>query len=292
MTAVVAQPEGALAEIEELGYTVVKGVLDPASVAAFLEDTNRLARELPTVISNSTTVVKGFARPGQAPVTGSDHDWVRIDNLLLHGARYEALPVHPRVLPVVEGVLGHDCLLSWFMTSNQSPGAVAQRLHSDDEMYPLPRPHQPLLCNALIALCEFTEANGATQVVPGSHRWAATPAAPYPQGQPVELAAGDALIWNGSLWHTAAANRTDKPRPALTVNYCAGFLRQQVDQQLSIPRELVRRFDPRLRELIGYGLFARKMGRIDWRPPADYLDGDQHPFLAAVRDRIARPVTT
>lgn len=58
---------------------------------------------------------------------------------------------------------------------------------------------------------------------------------------------------NGSLWHTAAANRTDAPRPALTINFCVGFVRQQVNQQLSIPRELVRCFEPRLQELIGYG---------------------------------------
>ncbi len=280
-----------VAEIDEFGYTVVENVLDPPSVDGFLEDSLRLQRQLPTVISNSTTVVKGFPRPGHAPVEGPDHDWVRIDNLLLHGARYEVLPVHPRLLPVVEGVLGRDCLLSWFMTSNQLSGAVAQRLHSDDEMYPLPRPHQPLLCNALIALCRFTEGNGATRVVPGSHRWAEQPSPPYPQSIPVEMAPGDALIWNGSLWHTAGANRSTGPRPALTVNYCAGFLRQQVNQQLSTPRELVRRFDPRLRELIGYGLFAGKMGRIDWRAPADYLDEDVHPFLDAVRDRLDRPIT-
>ncbi|CMS81844.1 phytanoyl-CoA dioxygenase (PhyH) family protein [Mycobacterium tuberculosis] len=98
------------------------------------------------------------------------------------------------------------------------------------------------------------------------------------------------MIWNGSLWHTAAANRTDAPRPALTINFCVGFVRQQVNQQLSIPRELVRCFEPRLQELIGYGLYAGKMGRIDWRPPADYLDADRHPFLDAVADRLQTSV--
>lgn len=141
--------ERLVGEIDEFGYTVVEDVLDADSVAAYLADTRRLERELPTVIANSTTVVKGLARPGHVPVDRVDHDWVRIDNLLLHGTRYEALPVHPKLLPVIEGVLGRDCLLSWCMTSNQLPGAVAQRLHCDDEMYPLPRPHQPLLCNAL-----------------------------------------------------------------------------------------------------------------------------------------------
>lgn len=138
--------ERLVGEIDEFGYTVVEDVLDADSVAAYLADTRRLERELPTVIANSTTVVKGLARPGHVPVDRVDHDWVRIDNLLLHGTRYEALPVHPKLLPVIEGVLGRDCLLSWCMTSNQLPGAVAQRLHCDDEMYPLPRPHQPLLC--------------------------------------------------------------------------------------------------------------------------------------------------
>ena len=278
-------------EITEYGYTVVEGVLDRQSVEAFLDDTRRLHRELPTVVANSTTVVKGFQRRGQEPLKIADHDWVRVDNLLIHGERYEPLPVHPRLLPVIEGVLGHDCLLSWFMTSNQLPGAVAQRLHCDDEMYPLPRPHQPLLCNALIALCDFTDANGATRVVPGSHCWQAMPEAPYAEGKAVEMAAGSALIWNGSLWHTAGANRTANERPAITINYCAGFLRQQVNQQLSIPRALVRRLDPRLQELIGYGLFARKMGRIDWRPPKDYLDTEEHPFLPMLRANGRLPGT-
>ncbi len=279
----VTDTERHVAEITERGYTVVHGVLAQEEVEEFLGDTRRLQRELPTVIANSTTIVKGFRRKGQAVPEVVDHDWVRIDNLLLHGERYERLPVHPRLLPVVEGVLGRDCLLSWCMTSNQLPGAVAQRMHCDDEMYPLPRPHQPLLCNALVALCDFTDENGGTRVVPGSHRWREMPEAPYPDGEPIEMPAGSALVWNGALWHTAGANRSAQERPALTVNFCAGFLRQQVNQQLSIPRALVRRFPPRLQELIGYGLFAKKMGRIDWRPPGAYLDSEEHPFLPMLR---------
>ena len=162
----VTDTERHVAEITERGYTVVHGVLAQEEVEEFLGDTRRLQRELPTVIANSTTVVKGFRRKGQAVPEVVDHDWVRIDNLLLHGERYERLPVHPCLLPVVEGVLGRDCLLSWCMTSNQLPGAVAQRMHCDDEMYPLPRPHRPLLCNALIALCDFTAENGAPEDEP------------------------------------------------------------------------------------------------------------------------------
>ena len=58
-------------EIDEFGYTVVENVLDAAEVDAYLSDTRRLERDLPTVIANSTTVVKGFLRPGHAPVDGA-----------------------------------------------------------------------------------------------------------------------------------------------------------------------------------------------------------------------------
>jgi len=275
-------------EIDDVGFTVIPGVLSSDEVLEFADDIHRLERELPVVRENATVVVKGVPGAGHQGVSGSDHDWTRIDDLLLHGTRYESLPVHARVLPVVERLLGRDCLLSWLMTSTQAPGAVAQLMHSDDETYPIARPHPALSCTVLIALCDFEPDNGATRLVPHSHRWSRVPSDRALMGEPVSMNAGDALVWHGSLWHAAGANQTSHSRPAVSVNYCAGFLRQQVNHQLTLPRELVRRFDPRLRDLIGYGLFADKMGRMNWAAPSDYLDHDEHPFLGAVHDRITR----
>jgi ectoine hydroxylase-related dioxygenase (phytanoyl-CoA dioxygenase family) len=66
---------------------------------------------------------------------------------------------------------------------------------------------------------------------------------------------GSVLIWHGSLWHGGGANRTRERRVGIAMNYCAGYDRQQENQQLGIPREIATRFAPRLRELVGYGVY-------------------------------------
>jgi ectoine hydroxylase-related dioxygenase (phytanoyl-CoA dioxygenase family) len=69
------------------------------------------------------------------------------------------------------------------------------------------------------------------------------------------------------------------------MNYCAGFLRQQVNQQLGLPRALVQTFEPRLQELVGYGTFAGKMGRISWQSPSVYIDEDEEVLMEILAQR-------
>ena len=66
---------------------------------------------------------------------------------------------------------------------------------------------------------------------------------------------GSVLVWHGSLWHGGGANATDERRVGIAVNYCAGWIRQQENQQLGLSPSLVAGFDPRLRELVGYGIY-------------------------------------
>jgi ectoine hydroxylase-related dioxygenase (phytanoyl-CoA dioxygenase family) len=137
---------------------------------------------------------------------------------------------------VVEGVLDAGCLVSSLSSISIDPGETAQPLHADDTLLNLPRPHPPLVCNSMWALTDFTAQNGATRVVPGSHRWSGQPAygARY-DSVPAEMAQGSVLIWNGSLWHGGGANESSGRRVGIAMNYCAGFIRQQENQQLGIP---------------------------------------------------------
>ena len=81
---------------------------------------------------------------------------------------------------------------------------------------------------------------------------------------------GSVLVWHGSLWHGGGANRTDERRVGIAMNYCAGYIRQQENQQLGMPADAGRaRFSPRLRELVGYGIYNGLIGHIDKRDPAD-----------------------
>ena len=124
------------------------------------------------------------------------------------------------------------------------------------------------------AITDFTEENGATRLVPGSHLWrpAAEPARALRHRSPAEMAKGSVLVWVGSLWHGGGANRTDRRRVGIAMNYCAGWVRQQENQQLGIDRPNRRhRFPRRLQELVGYSVYNGLIGHIDKQHPAQFV---------------------
>ena len=93
---------------------------------------------------------------------------------------------------------------------------------------------------------------------------------------PAEMKKGSVLIWDGALWHGGGANATNERRVGLAMNYCAGFIRQQENQQLGIPLAIVRGFPPRLQELAGFGVYRGLIGHINKDSPARrLLDGDE-----------------
>jgi len=138
---------------------------------------------------------------------------------------------------------------------------------------PLEKPHAPIVCNSMWALTDFRQANGATRLVPRSHL------GPNPQygGEYQTIAAempkGGVLIWDGALWHGGGVNATGERRLGLAMNYCAGFIRQQENQQLGVPRDVARGYPPRLQELMGYGVYRGLIGHIDKQSPAQMLNG-------------------
>jgi ectoine hydroxylase-related dioxygenase (phytanoyl-CoA dioxygenase family) len=241
------------------GYTIVEDAIEADLVDALAEDLQRLERDL-------------GIEPAGNPFEGAA-TW-RIYNLLVHGELYERIPVHLSVLPVVEGVLDAGCLVSSLSSIAIGPGERAQPIHADDQLLPLPKPHPPTVCNSMWAITDFTEANGATRLIPGTHLWDHSPAFGQAYDSiPAEMAKGSVLIWHGSLWHGGGANQTDERRVGIAMNYCAGWIRQQENQQLGIPVDVARGFSPRLRELVGYGIYSGLIGHIDKHSPAELLDG-------------------
>ncbi len=250
-----------LERIERDGYSVIEDVIPADRADRIAEDLARIERE------------RGIV-PSANEFEGTKT--VRIYNLLVHGRLYEEIPVHPRVLPVVEGVLDRGCLVSSLSSISIDPGESAQMIHSDDQLIPLPKPHVPIVCNTMWALTDFTEQNGATRVVPGSHLRDHSPDVTKTYDSvPAEMARGSVLVWNGSLWHGGGANRSEARRVGIAMNYCAGWIRQQENQQLGIPRETARGFGPRLRELVGYGVYRNLIGHIEKRSPASLLGEDE-----------------
>ncbi len=241
---------GRIAAIERDGYVVVEDAFDDDLAAGLREAIDRLERDLSIQPANNR--FEGTAT------------W-RIYNLLALDPLFRRVPVHADVLPVVEGVLDRECLISSVSSIVIGPGESAQPIHADDQVMPWPKPPaSAIVCNSMWALTDFTEENGATRIVPGSHRADASPTyGQHYESIPAEMSAGSVLIWHGSLWHGGGANETDRRRYGIAMNYCAGWIRQQENQQLGIPLELIAEFEPRLRELCGFGTYRGLIGHID-----------------------------
>ncbi|MEZ5258697.1 MAG: phytanoyl-CoA dioxygenase family protein [Ilumatobacteraceae bacterium] len=214
-----------LERIRADGYTIVEDAVPLDLVAELNDELARLEREL------------GIG-PGGNGFEG--HQTWRIYNLLAHGAVFARVPTWSAVLPIVRGVLDDGCLISSISSISIGPGEVAQPIHADDQVMPLPRPHRPVVCNSMWALTDFTEANGATRICPGSHRLDHTP--PYgthPPSVPAEMAAGSVLVWEGGLWHGGGANATDARRVGIAMNYCAGWIASRRTSSSASPSRVV-----------------------------------------------------
>ncbi len=241
-------------------------MLDDAECDALLDDLARLESQLGTMPSNNSF---------------EGRSTTRVYNLLAYGELWQAVPVHPVVLPVVEGVLDPGCLISSLSSVTIRPDETAQPIHADDQLLPIPKPHPPTVCNTMWALTEFTEQNGATRIIPGTHVSDHSPDyGTHYDSIAAAMGRGSVLVWHGSLWHGGGANHSDRVRVGIAMNYCAGYIRQQENQQLALSPRLVETFSPRLRDLVGYGVYNGLIGHIDRKSPAQrLLDSAGGPML-------------
>ena len=253
------------------GYTIVEDAIEPELVDALAVDLLRLEREL-------------AVGPARNEFEGTRT--VRIYNLLAHGPLYERIPVHASVLPIVERVLDPGCLVSSLSSISIGADETAQPIHADDMVIPLAKPHGAIICNSMWAITDFTDANGATRLVPGSHRRESPAYGADVPTVPAEMRRGSVLIWHGSLWHGGGANTTRERRVGIAMNYCAGYVRQQENQQLGLSRETVDRFEPRLRQLVGYSVYNMLIGHINKHSPEELLLSDPPERGAMVWDEI------
>jgi ectoine hydroxylase-related dioxygenase (phytanoyl-CoA dioxygenase family) len=253
-----AETDAHAEKVQREGYTIVEDAIAPALVDALRAELDRLERELD--VKPASNLFEGLQT-------------IRIYNLLARSRVFEEVPVHDKVLPIVERVLGRGCLVSSISSIAILAGEGAQPIHADDQLIPLPKPHVPIVCNTMWALTDFTIENGATRLVVGTHQAEKSPelGAAY-DTIPAVMTKGSVLVWNGSMWHGGGANGTAERRVGIAMNYCAGWVRQQENQQLGIPREVAKGFSDKLRSLVGYGIYRGLLGHVDKCSPVDLLD--------------------
>ena len=161
---------------------------------------------------------------------------VRLSDLVNKDPLFEIVFTHPRVLAAVAHVLQGDLRLSSLNSRAALPGEGLQALHADWRGAVTPGHY--FVCNSLWCLDDLTEENGATRVVPGSHRSGRVPGddlpdpkSPHPDEIQVLAPAGTVVVFNSHTWHGGTLNRSDRPRRVLHGYFCRRDVPQQTDQR-------------------------------------------------------------
>ncbi|MEM7252080.1 MAG: phytanoyl-CoA dioxygenase family protein [Pseudomonadota bacterium] len=197
-------------------------------------------------------------------------------NVVSKSRAFDEMAMHRGVLAIIETYFGEAPQLSASMGMTLFAGQRAQPLHRDTGHYPLPWPRPPLEVNAIWALDDFRETNGATRFLPRSHQ---IPGEARPSGdaQSATMPAGSVMMYDGSLWHGGGECTEPGPRRSVNHIYARQWLRQQDNMYLSIPQQDVLAMPKVMQRLLGFWLYGFTLGVIDGRPPLDVLKERHRP---------------
>lgn len=237
-----------IALIERDGGTIISGFLAP-------EVLDRLNRELDPHVAayqQRSTQIEAY------------DDFLGAQTVRLHGicAKAESFPdimIDQRILSIMDHFLLPHCSsyrLSAAELIEIHKGETAQSLHRDDASW-----HQatwgasPLVLNVMIALTDYTPENGATVIVPQSHRWDIDRKPEPNECAAAVMEAGDATVFLGNLIHGGGSNTTESPRRGLSVSYCLGWLRPVETSFLTVPLEVVKTLPEQAQALLGFDIY-------------------------------------
>jgi ectoine hydroxylase-related dioxygenase (phytanoyl-CoA dioxygenase family) len=242
-----------LATVAEQGWALVPGVLDAETTAA--------ARDrLVAAAAEDRAAGRAYTHSG-----GDQRVWA----LLNRGPEFVSLAEHPLALALVGATLGDRFLLSNISANITGPGGTPMPLHADQGYVPDPWPPQPYALNIAWLLTDFTEANGATRYVPGSHHLHRNPTPEEVASAttvPIEGSAGSVVVLDARTWHQTGANATaDELRCGVFAYYCRPFLRTQENWFVSLRPDVLAGASPTLRELLGWNHY-RSLGIVDGMP--------------------------
>jgi ectoine hydroxylase-related dioxygenase (phytanoyl-CoA dioxygenase family) len=247
-----------LAALRDDGCVIVEDVLTPGEIRG---------------LSDAVSALEAGHPLGRNTFEGERSH--RLYSLIAKGQPFAALAQHDLALAVLDATLQPGWLLSNCQSIRLYPGETRQPWHTDDGFYPLPRPRPfPLAMSSIWALDPFTAANGATEVLVGSHRWAAE----HPEDVApldivdAEMSPGSVLWFDAALWHRGGANTTDGTRLCMTVQYCQPWLRPQESQLLIAPPAVACALPDRVRAMLGYSIHPPFIGQVEGKHPLRLID--------------------
>jgi ectoine hydroxylase-related dioxygenase (phytanoyl-CoA dioxygenase family) len=197
-------------------------------------------------------------------------------------SREEQILCNETLCGIADAILLPSCVryqLNVAHVLDRGPGSEQQLLHRDELVWcQVPRPHPELQVASVIALNEFTADNGATRIIPGSHRWPLDREARLEEAVAAEMQAGSAVVYLGSTIHGGGPNVTkDRRRRGMHQSYTLGWLRTEENHYLSTPPEIARTLPRRAQELLGYAVHdavavgGGYLGAVDTCDPVELM---------------------
>jgi ectoine hydroxylase-related dioxygenase (phytanoyl-CoA dioxygenase family) len=254
-----ADPDAVHAIIERDGAVILERLLSAEIVARVNDEVGTVLDAADPDAELFNPIMKAFHGPRTKQVAGA---------CALSPTFATEVMCHPLLLALCDRILLPSCAryqLNLGHLLQRGPGAEEQLLHRDEAVWSdVPKPAPELQMAAVIAFVDFTRENGATRIVPGSHRWPDRSLLPAEQfahlskteGQIAyaEMPAGSAVVYTGGTIHAGGSNSTEIPRRGAHLSYCLGWLRTEENNYLAVPPTIASKLPRQAQELLGYAV--------------------------------------
>lgn len=260
-----------LSLIERDGYCIIPGALGRETLEALDADLSTAFRDTPM---------------GMGDFYG--YRTKRFGSLLRRSPLAEKLALQPLILELARHILEPACeriQLNVAQGIAIHPGEIEQFPHCDHDMWAGKKGEHEYLLNVMWPLTEFTQANGATRIYPGTHRRTVTNLDDLGLPVAAECSPGDAICFLGSTVHGAGANTTSDIRRAVVIGYSLGWLKPYENLWLAYPPHVARSFSRELAELAGYCQHRPNLGNFEGQCPSILLD-DSPPAFPQATDAL------
>jgi ectoine hydroxylase-related dioxygenase (phytanoyl-CoA dioxygenase family) len=209
---------------EENGYCIIRDVLSPSEVEYVRERAMALA--------------KTEEESGSAHFYDEASKSQRVWNLLNKDPVFQKIIQTPVILEIMDWIFDRDTphqkyYLSSFQAHILHPGTKKMKLHIDTP-FPEPLPDWPTKANTIWILDDFDETHGATEFLPGSHKFKHKPKVEDQTREDLAVAqapAGSVLVIHGALWHRGGTNTSNSSRTALLGSFAASYAREIANEE-------------------------------------------------------------
>jgi len=266
-------PDAIVEVLEQDGAVIVEGLLDADLLARFnaqLDPQLAAASPIPPHLNDAIDFFLGKKTR-------------RLGALATRAPAFVDVLLHPLFRAVCDHFLLPACAryqLNVGQVIDVGPGADAQMLHRDEDVWVhVPRPAPIFQVASVTALADFSSENGATRIVPGSHRWERERQAEPDEVVQAEMSAGSSVVYLGRTIHGAGANMSvDTWRRGLHLSYLVGWLRTEENNYLGAPPRVARKLPREAQELLGYAVHdaiaagGGPCGYLEFQDPVDLLE--------------------